>query len=131
MILCSQCVYSSSEKVVSTLNPFILFLVNSQTKNSETFLCSLLNTYLAYDPNGYDLPYFSKVMEGEAEMLVKLCLHLFIILLDFKAPSKEDVAYFISENVSSVKKIRDYYGENYIANLSVNAVQTFVQNINQ
>lgn len=113
------------------LNPFILFMVNSQLKNFETFICSLLNTYLAYDPNGYDLPYLSKVCEGENEMIVKLCLHLFVILNDFKAPSAEDIQYFLSQNVPSIKKIKDFYGEGNISFLSVNSVQSFVKNINQ
>lgn len=93
----SQCAYSPADKVVSDINPFILFLVNAQTKNLETFIYSLLNVYLAYDPNGYDLPYLSKVNDGEPEMLVKLCLHILIILYDYLPPNESTLHHLIND----------------------------------
>jgi len=45
-------------------------------------------------------------------MLVKLCLHLVIILYNFKPPSHDNLADLINDqSVVSIKWIRDFYGE--------------------
>lgn len=128
LILVSFTMYNTTEDYLCLVNPFCAFLTNKQTKNLETFVISILNIYLKYDPTGYELPYLSKInYDGDNEMMVRLSIHLLIVLAEYKPPTQTNVGQLIEQECQTIKKISGYYGEG--ADLTFNRVANILRSI--
>ena len=108
--LLSQPLFHSPDEYLSILNPFSTFLTNRRCKNVKNLFVSLINFIVSYDCSGYGIPYLSAIDQtGDRETLVTLCLHLILILIEYKPPSIENLRYLINGGHPSLKKIYAHF----------------------
>ena len=104
--LLSQPLFHAPEEYLVILNPFSTFLTNRRCKNHKNLFVSLINMIVSYDCAGYGIPYISAVdQSGDRETLTTLCLHLMLILIEYKPPSIDNLRYLINGGHPSLKKI--------------------------
>ena len=98
----------------------------------------MLNSYLAYDPSGYEIPYLSKInYEGDEEMLVLLSLQILMILCEYKPPTEDNAISLIHNTCLSLKIIKERYTQVQVPNhtngiekdLSVNRCADLIRGI--
>lgn len=104
MVVClSQPLYYNAEDYLKILNPFCSYFTCKRTKNIKNLFISLLNTVISYDTQGMGLPYLSSVNEvGVSEALVDLSLHIILILIEYKPPTKENLVYLVKGGYISI-----------------------------
>jgi hypothetical protein len=92
------------------LNPFSTYFTSRRAKNTKNLFVSLVNTIIAYDCQGYGIPYLSSIdQNGDQETLTSLALHLILILIEYKPPSLENLTYLIRGGHNSLNKVKDYF----------------------
>lgn len=104
--LLSQPLFYSPEEYLTVLNPFSTYLTSRKCKNVKNLFVSLLNVVLSYDTKGYGIPYVSAIdTQGEVETLTNQCLHLFLIMIEYKPPSIDNLQYLIDGGHPTLKKV--------------------------
>ncbi|QSL64937.1 hypothetical protein MERGE_002241 [Pneumocystis wakefieldiae] len=73
-------------------NLYIIYLVTNPDKRFIlTFLCSLLNTVINYNPPKWQIFYNQIVSLDSKQLLVSYCLQILLIFLDYQIPSLLDI----------------------------------------
>lgn len=102
--------YYSPDEYLLVLNPFSTYFTSRRAKNTKNLFVSLVNTIIAYDTQGYGIPYLSAIdSTGEPENLTTLSLHLMLILIEYKPPSFENLTYLIRGGHTSLNKVKEYF----------------------
>jgi len=57
----SQPLYHAPDEYLLVLNPFSTYFSNKRAKNCKNLFASLINVVLAYDVQGYGVPYLSAI----------------------------------------------------------------------
>jgi hypothetical protein len=92
------------------LNPFSTYFTSKRAKNTKNLFVSLVNTIIAYDCQGYGIPYLSAIdTSGDQETLTTLSLNLLLILIEYKPPSFENLSYLIKGGHTSLNRVREYF----------------------
>jgi hypothetical protein len=108
--LLSQPLFYSPEEYLVVLNPFSTFLTNRRCKNTKNLFVSLVNMIISYDCVGYGIPFISTIdTQGDRETLTTLCLHLLLIMIEYKPPSIDNLRYLINGGHPSLKKIYGHF----------------------
>ena len=90
------------------LNPFSTYFTSKRAKNSKTLFISLVNSVISYDVGGYRIPYLSAVdQHGELETFTTLCLHILLILIEYKPPSQQNLTFLIQGGHVSLTMVKD------------------------
>ena len=86
LTILSKSMYISAKNVISFENKWVSALEKLDRRAVLSVLCSLLNTFLRYDPVGYTgiLPYNYMVFADNDEGLATVCLHTLIALLTYQ-----------------------------------------------
>jgi hypothetical protein len=96
IVVLSQPLYFTPDEYILVLNPYSTFLTNRRTKHIKNLFVSLVNVITSYDCNGYGIPYMSSIdQNGDEETLTTLCLHLLLILIEYKPPSIDNLKYLL------------------------------------
>ena len=110
IIVLSQPLYYRPDEYLLVLNPFSTYFTSRRAKNTKNLFVSLVNTVLAYDCQGYGIPYLSAIdSSGDQETLTTLCLHLVLILIEYKPPSFENLNYLIRGGHASLNRVKEYF----------------------
>jgi len=63
---------------------------------------------ISYDVGGYRIPYLSAVdQHGELETFTTLCLHILLILIEYKPPSQQNLTFLIQGGHVSLTMVKD------------------------
>ena len=110
IIILSQPLYYGPDEYLLVLNPFSTYFTSRRAKNTKNLFVSLVNTIIAYDCQGYGIPYLSAIDDrGDQETLTTLCLDLLLILIEYKPPSNENLTYLIRGGHISLNRVKDYF----------------------
>lgn len=102
--------YYGPDEYLLVLNPFSTYFTSRRAKNTKNLFVSLVNTILAYDTEGYGIPYLSAIdQQGEGETMTTLALDLLLILIEYKPPSFENLTYLIRGGHTSLNRVKDYF----------------------
>lgn len=108
--LLSQPLFHAPEEYLVILNPFSTFLTNRRCKNTKNLFVSLINMVISYDCVGYGIPFMSSIdAQGDRETLTTLCLHLILVMIEYKPPSVDNLRYLINGGHPSLKKIYSHF----------------------
>ena len=61
IVLLSQPLYYGPDEYLLVLNPFSTYFTSRRAKNTKNLFVSLVNTIIAYDCQGYGIPYLSSI----------------------------------------------------------------------
>jgi len=110
IVVLSQPLYYSPDEYLLVLNPFSTYFTSRRAKNTKNLFVSLVNTIIAYDTQGYGIPYLSAIdSSGDQETLTTLSLHLLLILIEYKPPSFENLTYLIRGGHTSLNRVKEYF----------------------
>lgn len=107
-VILSQPLYYTAEDYLTVLNPFSTYFTSKRAKNSKNLFISLVNSVVSYDVSGYGVPYLSSVDPmGEAEVFTTTCLHILLILIEYKPPSAQNLNFLIQGGHVSLTLVKD------------------------
>ncbi|EMR10233.1 hypothetical protein PNEG_03596 [Pneumocystis murina B123] len=92
-------------------NLYIIYLVTNPDKRFIlTFLCSLLNTVINYNPAKWQIFYNHIISLDSKQLLVSYCLQILLIFLDYQIPSLLDIEKSQTSEIP-VNKYCMYFGK--------------------
>jgi len=75
----------------------------------------MLNTVIAYDTHGKGIPYLSSTFKYDSDVkLIETVLGVLTVLIEYRPPTKENVAYLIENGLTSLLIIKQKYVEIYV-----------------
>ncbi len=86
-----------------------MYFTNKRTPHVKNMFISMLNTIIDYDTQGNGVPYISSSFKYDSDvLLIENCLACLNVLIEFRPPTKENVAFLIEGGFAPLKLLRDH-----------------------